>query len=113
MATVNRTELLQIHSEVCNKARRLMERKNHDYSGGDNQEDPFLNFTRVEKLGITTTEQGFLVRMTDKVSRLITFCQTGTFKVEDEKLDPPRGMGLKFDEIEKMIDEVLAFEKDS
>jgi hypothetical protein len=25
-------------------------------------------------------------------------------------LDPPRGMGLKFDEIEKMIDEVLAFE---
>jgi len=87
MATVNRTELLQIHTEVCNKARRLMERKNHDYSGGDNQEDPFLNFTRVEKLGITSTEQGFLVRMTDKVSRLITFCQTGTFKVEDEKLE--------------------------
>jgi hypothetical protein len=25
--------------------------------------------------------------MTDKVSRLITFCQTGTFKVEDEKLE--------------------------
>tara|TARA_B100001057_G_scaffold224449_1_gene224746 strand:+ start:348 stop:893 length:546 start_codon:yes stop_codon:yes gene_type:complete len=34
-------------------------------------------------------------------------------EVEDEKLDPLRGMGLKFDEIEKMIDEVLAFEKDS
>ena len=29
----------------------------------------------------------------------------------DENLDPPRGMGLKFDEIEKMIDEVLASEK--
>ena len=28
----------------------------------------------------------------------------------NENLDPPRGMGLKFDEIEKMIDEVLAFE---
>lgn len=87
MATVNRAELLQIHTEVCNKARRLMERKNHDYSGGDNQNDPFLNFTRVEKLGITSTEQGFLVRMTDKLSRLITFSQTGTFKVEDEKLE--------------------------
>ena len=34
-------------------------------------------------------------------------------KVEEEKLDPPRGMGLKFDEIEKMIDQVLSFEKDS
>ena len=30
----------------------------------------------------------------------------------EEKLDPPRGMGLKFDEIEKMIDQVLAFEND-
>ena len=87
MAAVNRTELLHLHSEICSKARSLMERKNHDYSGGDNQEDPFLNFSRVEKLGITTTEQGFLVRMTDKISRLITFCQTGTFKVEDEKLE--------------------------
>ena len=29
----------------------------------------------------------------------------------DENLDPPRGMGLKFDEIEKMIDEVLASER--
>ena len=36
-----------------------------------------------------------------------------TEDIEDEKLDPPRGMGLKFDEIEKMIDEVLALEKDS
>ena len=33
-------------------------------------------------------------------------------EVEEEKLDPPRGMGLKFDEIEKMIDQVLAFEND-
>ena len=30
--------------------------------------------------------------------------------VKDENLDPPRGMGLKFDEIEKMIDQVLASE---
>ncbi len=29
----------------------------------------------------------------------------------EECVDPPRGMGLKFDEIEKMIDEVLAFDK--
>jgi len=32
---------------------------------------------------------------------------------KDEKLDPPRGMGLKFDEIEKMIDQVLSQTKES
>jgi hypothetical protein len=30
--------------------------------------------------------------------------------VEDEELDPPRGIGLRFDEIEQMIDEVLEFD---
>ena len=89
MATVNRAELLQIHSEVCNKARRLMERKNHDYSGGDNQNDPFLNFTRVEKLGITSTEQGFLVRMTDKVSRLITSVRLEPSRLRTRNLKIP------------------------
>jgi len=32
---------------------------------------------------------------------------------KNEKLDPPRGMGLKFDEIEKMIDQVLSQTKES
>jgi hypothetical protein len=63
-----------------------MQRKNHDYSGGEDSSDAFLNFTRVEKLGITSTGQGFLVRMTDKLSRLITYIHNGKFQVEDEKL---------------------------
>ena len=63
-----------------------MESKNHDYSGGRDSSDPFLNFTRVERLGITDTKIGFMVRMTDKFSRLITFVHNGTFKTKDEAL---------------------------
>tara|TARA_B100001013_G_C24619915_1_gene446784 strand:- start:1176 stop:1559 length:384 start_codon:yes stop_codon:yes gene_type:complete len=83
---MNRDDLLKLHDHLCQEARELMERKNHDYSGGENQEFPFLNFSRVESMGITSTEKGFLVRMTDKMSRLSTFCEEGSFRVNDESL---------------------------
>jgi hypothetical protein len=84
---MNRDQLLNLHREICGRAYDLMCRKNADYSGGNNGSNPFLNFTRCEAMGITTTERGFLVRMTDKMSRLSTFCDTGTFQVADEKLE--------------------------
>ena len=84
---MTRDELLKLHQHLCNNAQMLMSKKNHDYSGGENQSDPFLNFTRVEKLGITDTKRGFMVRMTDKISRLITFLDTGEYKVADEKIE--------------------------
>ena len=84
---LNRDRLLSLHGDVCNRAVRLMQKKNHDYSGGQNADDPFLNFTRVERLGITDTQRGFMVRLTDKLSRLITFIDTGTYAVPDEKLE--------------------------
>jgi len=59
-------------------------KKNNDYSYGD---DPFRNFTMVEQMGIATTEQGFLTRMTDKMMRLSTFVQGGTLQVADEKVE--------------------------
>lgn len=34
----------------------------------------------------------------------------GESTVDDKELDPPRGIGLRFDEIERMIDEVLEFD---
>lgn len=83
---MNRHELMNIHNMLTACAWSLMRRKNHDYSGGEDSSDAFLNFTRVEKLGITSTGQGFLVRMTDKLSRLITYIHNGKFEVEDEKL---------------------------
>lgn len=84
---MNREQLLNLHRETCGRAYDLMCRKNADYSGGNNGTNPFLNFTRCESMGITTTERGFLVRLTDKMSRLSTFCDTGTFQVADEKLE--------------------------
>ncbi len=86
MGAINREALLSMHAELTREARSLMEAKNHDYSGGADKSDPFLNFTRVERLGITDTKTGFMVRMTDKVSRLITFIQNGTFQTKDEAL---------------------------
>ena len=86
MEPIDRKELMEIHKQLTFEANALMQMKNHDYSGGKDASDPFLNFTRVEKLGITDTKTGFLVRMTDKISRLITFCRNGTFKTKDEAL---------------------------
>jgi hypothetical protein len=35
-------------------------------------------------MGICNTEQGFMVRLTDKMSRLSSFVQSGKMHVEDE-----------------------------
>ena len=78
---------MSLHQEVCAAAYKLMVLKNADYSGGELGTNPFLNFTRCEAMGICSTEKGFLVRLTDKMSRLSTFCDTGIFKVTDEKLN--------------------------
>ena len=80
---MNREELLQYHEEMCNACRELMKMKNHDYAGSGGDE-PFANFTRSEAMGICTTEQGFLVRVCDKLSRLSTFASSGELKVENE-----------------------------
>jgi len=83
---MNRSDYLELHKQFCDKARELSARKNSDYAGhaGDK---PFANFEGVEAMGITSTERGFLVRMTDKLSRLSTFCDGGIFEVKDESVE--------------------------
>jgi len=62
----------------------LHKRKNSDYAGS---KDPFKNFRQCENLGICSVEQGILVRMTDKMSRIATLIGENTeAKVTDEKL---------------------------
>ena len=80
---MNRTELLEHHKEICAKAIEIMKEKNHDYAGKGGEE-PFANFERCEAMGICSTEQGFLVRVVDKVSRLSTFVDAGELKVKGE-----------------------------
>ena len=84
---MNRDELLSLHNEMSHKAFELMKRKNHDYAGGQDRSMPFANFTRCESMGFSTTEQGFGVRLTDKMSRLSTFCEGGVLKVADESIE--------------------------
>lgn len=80
---MTRDELLDYHMKLCAEARELMKAKNKDYAGNEGIE-PFANFTRVESMGICKTEQGFLVRLTDKMSRLSSFIRAGKMHVADE-----------------------------
>lgn len=80
---MNREDLIQHHEELCHQALELMKKKNHDYAGNSGK-TPFANFERCEAMGICTTEAGFLVRMTDKLSRLSTFADAGKLQVDNE-----------------------------
>lgn len=83
---MTRDDLLAFHGELTTAARDLMSLKNRDYAGKDGIE-PFANFTRVEAMGVCTTEQGFLCRLTDKMSRLSSFVHSGKMNVADESFN--------------------------
>ena len=61
---------------------KLHSRKNHDYAGKDN---PLRNFYKCMEQGIEPW-RGVLVRLSDKWSRLESFCRQGTFEVKGESL---------------------------
>ena len=83
---MDREQLLNYHTEICQTARDLMSLKNRDYAGSEGNE-PFANFTRCESMGICDTEQGFMVRVTDKMSRLSSFLRAGKMYVSDESFN--------------------------
>lgn len=83
---MNREDLLNIHETLTRRARELMDKKNRDYAGRGGTE-PFANFTRVESMGICSTELGMLVRITDKLSRLSSFAESGKLAVENESFE--------------------------
>lgn len=83
---MNREDYLKFHQDFTAKALALSKNKNADYAGADGSR-PFANFERAEAMGICSTEQGFLVRMTDKLSRLATFSNTGKLQVTNESAE--------------------------
>ena len=83
---MTRDDLMKIHEDLCLKGRELMDKKNRDYAGRGGTE-PFANFTRVESMGICSTESGMLVRLTDKMSRLSSFAESGKLAVENESFE--------------------------
>jgi hypothetical protein len=80
---MTKQEYLDFFVAFTERMRDLTRKKNDDYSAGL---DPFANFTRVEALGICSTEQGFLTRMTDKMSRICSFVQRGELSVKEESV---------------------------
>lgn len=82
---MTKKEYFEFHQACVEKMSAITKAKNADYTGiGD---DPFANFTRVEVLGICSTEQGFLTRMMDKLSRINSFAQKGELQVKDESVE--------------------------
>lgn len=75
---MNQSEYLKFHREMCDKMVTITEKKNSDYCKSTN--DAFGNFRRRGELG-------FLVRMDDKMSRLESFIEKGSFKVADESFE--------------------------
>lgn len=57
--------------------------KNKDYASDG---DAFANFRQVENLGLCTVEQGIMVRMSDKFSRIANLL-TRPAAVADEKIE--------------------------
>ena len=85
MAT--REELMALHEKLCDQARALSRKKNHDYSGGQDATHAFLNFVKCEELGLCKTETGILVRLSDKLSRLNTLADSNLkYEVDDERV---------------------------
>jgi len=85
------TDYLKRHEELCNEARSLSARKNHDYADSNRSpDDPFCvfkNFMQVERLGICSVEQGFLTRLSDKFTRLANLLAPGHEQaVKDESV---------------------------
>lgn len=65
-------ETAETAEAFCDRGRELSMRKNNDYASPGASTDPyaiFKNFLRCEQLGVCSVEAGFLVRLSDKVSR--------------------------------------------
>lgn len=82
---MNREEYLKFHRECCDKMISITEKKNHDYAGFG--AGAFDNFTLVEKADAASTEQGFITRILDKISRINSFVKQGVCLVEDESIE--------------------------
>lgn len=84
MSPMTRDELFALHEEICRRALVIMKHKSADYASGS---DPFANFKRGEILGFATAEEGLMLRVVDKISRISTFLRKGELKVNNESVE--------------------------
>lgn len=79
---MNRQEFLGKMASNQMRAIGIVELKNADYAG---ENDPFKNFRAAELLGMTV-EQGILLRMSDKMTRIGNLLKSQQ-KVQDESIE--------------------------
>lgn len=79
---MNKQEFVKWFEDTLRNMYNIMLKKNADYSTNN---DPFSNFTIVEKLWIAEVEAWILVRMTDKISRIWNLLKREA-KVTDESI---------------------------
>ena len=73
-----------LHKTLCDDARALSQRKGHDYSG---EADTLKNLKLAGAAGLCTPEQGVVVRLLDKLSRLAELDKPGAeAHVADERV---------------------------
>jgi hypothetical protein len=76
---------MKLHDEMCQKAKSIMQKKNHDYAtGGNNNTDPFANFRLTERVLDIPAELGLMTRVLDKIQRIKTYVKQGKLAVENE-----------------------------
>jgi len=78
-------DFIKFHKKVVLEMNEITKAKNTDYAGGGIA-GAFENFKMVERMGIATTEQGFLTRMTDKMMRISNLIKNGGNAVLDESM---------------------------
>lgn len=78
---MNREELFKLHEELSSIALEVMKKKNEDYS----LNHPFGNFMVSEAMQASTAENGIIVRIGDKLSRLVSVFAKGA-QVKDESI---------------------------
>jgi hypothetical protein len=82
---MNKEEYLQFHKECCNKMYMITTKKNADYTGIN--PNAFANFSDTIIYAGVSPEQGFLVRMGDKMQRIKSFVDKGILEVKDESVE--------------------------
>lgn len=82
---MNQQEYLAWFEEQTKQMLAITKAKNNDYSW-ENNDDPFKNFKLCEKLWCCKTEQGFIVRMSDKLQRITNLISQEN-SVQDEKIE--------------------------
>jgi len=80
---MNKKDFDVYYSRFADDMRRLISRKQHDYS---TESDVFCNLKSVETLGICSVETGVLTRMMDKMGRLSNLIKDRNPLCDDESL---------------------------